>query len=110
VLSIIVGILTISGLHMSLRIREDSIFTLRVNSSSILGGFISLVSFVTIFILVYRKYYIRGDFNLNYYYFLMRGFSLRIIILLVADRLVVLILRWESLGIRSFFLINYYQT
>lgn len=89
---------------------EYEFFTLEFNNISITNIFLCLVILVGVFIIVYTRYYILLEFRFGYYLIIMFGFLISIVSLLFCSRWLVLILSWEGLGIRRFFLINYYQT
>ena len=95
------------GIRVSFR--EMELYTAELFNSPTALWFSVLVLVVSALIVVYCKYYIMGEFNLNYYMVLIFMFIIRIVLLLIAQSLFVLILRWEGLGVSSFFLINYYQ-
>jgi len=73
-------------------------------------SFYLLVILVSLFILYYIKFYMFGEFNFQYYSSLIIIFILSIVVLLLANSYILLLLSWEVLGVRSFFLINYYQS
>jgi len=102
-------LLMTSGLGISLVAREDSFLRLSVGLSEALASFIVLVGVVSIVILLYRKFYMHGEFNFAYYMLLILSFALRMLLLLTSINLLTLVLRWEFLGVSRFFLINYYQ-
>lgn len=77
--------------------------------SKISQMFLILVVFVSLFIFLYSIIYMYGEFSFGYYISVMIVFIISIICLLVSSNWVSLILRWEGLGIRRFFLINYNQ-
>jgi NADH-ubiquinone oxidoreductase chain 5 len=75
-----------------------------------LGSFMFFVCFVSVLIVIYSNYYMSGELKLQLYITLMIVFILRMLFLVVAGSFTILLLGWEGLGIRSFFLIMYYQT
>lgn len=94
--------------YSSLSIREIDLFNLDI--SFYISQFSLLVIIVSVTILFYSSYYIRGEFNISYYLILIIRFILRIVGLLCSYNWTFLIISWEGLGISSFMLINYYQS
>jgi len=71
--------------------------------------FVFSVSLISILILVYRFYYIRGDFQFYRFYVLVVLFIMSIIIIIIRPSLFRVLLGWDILGVVSFCLVVYYQ-
>lgn len=64
---------------------------------------------VTLSVLVFRTYYLNRELNFNYYYFVLLIFVGRIFILNFRNSIFTMLLRWDLLGISSFFLVLFYN-
>lgn len=73
----------------------------------ILFSFILIL--VTFRVLVFRTYYLNGELNFNYYYFVLLIFVGRIFRLNFRNRIFTILVRWDLLGISRFFLVLFYN-
>lgn len=73
----------------------------------ILFSFILIL--VTFSVLVFRTYYLNRELNFNYYYFVLLIFVGSIFRLNFSNRIFTILLRWDILGISSFFLVLFYN-
>lgn len=64
---------------------------------------------VTFRVLIFSTYYLRGELNFNYYYFVLLVFVGRIFSLNFRNRVFTMLVRWDLLGISSFFLVLFYN-
>lgn len=74
--------------------------------NSLLFSFILLLVFLRV--IVFRSYYLDGDLNFSYYSLIMVVFVVSILMLNFCNRVFVMVLSWDLLGISSFFLVLYY--
>lgn len=75
--------------------------------NSILFSFILLL--VTMSVLVFSSYYLNGELNFNYYYFVLLVFVGRMFGLNFRNGVFSMLLSWDILGISSFFLVLFYN-
>lgn len=75
--------------------------------NSLLFSFI--LGLVTLSVLLFSTYYLRGELNFNYYYFVLLVFVGRIFILNYSNNVFSMLLSWDLLGISSFFLVLFYN-
>ena len=75
--------------------------------NSVLFSFI--LGLVTLRVLLYSTYYLHGELNFNYYYFVLLIFVGRIFILNYSSRVFTILLSWDLLGISRFFLVLFYN-
>lgn len=73
----------------------------------ILFSFILIL--VTFSVLVFSTYYLNGELNFNYYYFVLLIFVGRIFRLNYSNRIFTILVSWDLLGISSFFLVLFYN-
>lgn len=64
---------------------------------------------VTIRVLVFSTYYLRGELNFNYYYFMLLVFVGRMFRLIFSSGCFSILVSWDLLGISSFFLVLFYN-
>lgn len=64
---------------------------------------------VTLSVLVFSTYYLDGELNFNYYYFMLLIFVGRMFSLIYRNRSFTMLLRWDLLGISRFFLVLFYN-
>lgn len=64
---------------------------------------------VTFRVLIFRRYYLNGEINFNYYYFVLLIFVGSIFILNFRNRIFTILLSWDILGISRFFLVLFYN-
>lgn len=73
----------------------------------ILFSFILIL--VTFSVLVFSTYYLNGELNFNYYYFVLLIFVGRIFRLNYSNRIFTILVSWDLLGISRFFLVLFYN-
>nr|WES13254.1 NADH dehydrogenase subunit 5 [Fenusa (Kaliofenusa) sp. 2 GYN-2022b] len=71
--------------------------------------FLSVVLFISCFVIYYSKYYMEGDLNLNRFICLVLMFILSMILLIISPNLISILLGWDGLGLVSYCLVIYYQ-
>lgn len=71
--------------------------------------FLRVVSLISMFIIIYRIYYIEGEFNNTRFIFLLFSFVFSIFLLIVRPNIIRIILGWDGLGLRSYALVIFYQ-
>jgi NADH-ubiquinone oxidoreductase chain 5 len=64
---------------------------------------------VTLRVLVFSTYYLNGELNFNYYYFVLLIFVGRMFGLNFRGRIFTILLSWDILGVSSFFLVLFYN-
>nr|YP_009550286.1 NADH dehydrogenase subunit 5 [Heterorhabditis indica]YP_817460.1 NADH dehydrogenase subunit 5 [Heterorhabditis bacteriophora]ABJ80704.1 NADH dehydrogenase subunit 5 [Heterorhabditis bacteriophora]AZU95945.1 NADH dehydrogenase subunit 5 [Heterorhabditis bacteriophora]QAA11090.1 NADH dehydrogenase subunit 5 [Heterorhabditis indica]QAA11102.1 NADH dehydrogenase subunit 5 [Heterorhabditis bacteriophora] len=75
--------------------------------NSILFSFILFL--VTLSVLVFSSYYLNGELNFNYYYFVLLIFVGSMFMLNFSNSIFTMMLSWDLLGISSFFLVLFYN-
>nr|BAV78685.1 NADH dehydrogenase subunit 5 [Steinernema litorale] len=75
--------------------------------NSILFSFILLV--VTLSVLIFSTYYLNGELNFNYYYFVLLIFVGSMFSLNFSNSMFTMLVSWDILGISSFFLVLFYN-
>nr|WEB60579.1 NADH dehydrogenase subunit 5 [Ascaridia galli] len=65
--------------------------------------------FVTLSVLVFSSYYLDGELNFNYYYFVLLVFVGSMFSLMFSTGSFSMLLSWDVLGISSFFLVLFYN-
>nr|YP_009391064.1 NADH dehydrogenase subunit 5 [Caenorhabditis nouraguensis]ARV88329.1 NADH dehydrogenase subunit 5 [Caenorhabditis nouraguensis] len=75
--------------------------------NSILFSFILFL--VTFSVLVFSTYYLNGELNFNYYYFVLLIFVGSMFSLNFSNSIFTMLLSWDLLGISSFFLVLFYN-
>lgn len=68
-----------------------------------------ILGVVTLRVLIFSTYYLDSELNFNYYYFVLLIFVGRIFILNYSNRVFIILLRWDLLGISRFFLVLFYN-
>lgn len=108
---IIVCLLIWSSLPRVFILTFSEVELLSLRFESVASGvlFSLLVLVVSVVVFSYARYYINSEFSFGFYIGLITIFIVSILGLLVTRSWTVLVLRWEGLGITSFFLVNYYQ-
>lgn len=71
--------------------------------------FLTTVSIISLFILLYRVYYIEGDKNFKRFTLILLSFVLSIILLIISPNIIRLMLGWDGLGLTSYALVIFYQ-
>jgi NADH-quinone oxidoreductase subunit L len=69
---------------------------------------VNVVSFITLFIIVYNVGYMEGDEHLTRFWFFFLYFLGSMLLLVVSDNLIQTMIGWEGVGICSYGLIGYY--
>nr|UZP15734.1 NADH dehydrogenase subunit 5 [Contracaecum sp.] len=64
---------------------------------------------VTISVLFFSTYYLNGELNFNYYYFMLLIFVGSMFSLIYSNSCFTMLLSWDLLGISSFFLVLFYN-
>lgn len=64
---------------------------------------------VTMSVLVFSTYYLDGELNFNYYYFVLLIFVGSMFRLIYSNNCFSILLSWDILGISSFFLVLFYN-
>lgn len=82
-------------------------FKVSVYFDSVIFSLILLL--VTLSVLVFRTYYLDGELNFNYYYFMLLIFVGSMFRLIYSSRSFTMLFRWDLLGISSFFLVLFYN-
>lgn len=75
--------------------------------NSLIFSMILLV--VTLSVILFRSYYLSGELNFYYYYFILIMFVLSIFSLNFSLNTFSMLLSWDLLGITSFFLVLFYN-
>nr|YP_009024221.1 NADH dehydrogenase subunit 5 [Oesophagostomum asperum]AGL61163.1 NADH dehydrogenase subunit 5 [Oesophagostomum asperum] len=75
--------------------------------NSVLFSFI--LGLVTLSVLLYSTYYLHGELNFNYYYFVLLIFVGSMFMLNYSSSVFTMLLSWDLLGISSFFLVLFYN-
>ena len=68
-----------------------------------------ILGLVTLSVLVFRTYYLHGEINFNYYYFVLLIFVGSIFMLNYRSSVFTILLSWDLLGISRFFLVLFYN-
>ena len=68
-----------------------------------------ILGLVTLRVLIFSTYYLDGELNFNYYYFVLLVFVGRIFMLNYSSRIFIILLSWDLLGISRFFLVLFYN-
>nr|WES13241.1 NADH dehydrogenase subunit 5 [Fenusa (Kaliofenusa) sp. 1 GYN-2022b] len=71
--------------------------------------FLSVVFFISSFVIYYSKYYMEGDLKLNRFICLVLLFVLSMMLLIISPNLISILLGWDGLGLISYCLVIYYQ-
>nr|QVJ97791.1 NADH dehydrogenase subunit 5 [Macrophya dolichogaster] len=71
--------------------------------------FLSVVMFISSFVIFYSKYYMDGDLMLNRFISLVLMFVFSMILLIISPNLISILLGWDGLGLVSYCLVIYYQ-
>nr|YP_010531119.1 NADH dehydrogenase subunit 5 [Dentathalia scutellariae]UXW93341.1 NADH dehydrogenase subunit 5 [Dentathalia scutellariae] len=71
--------------------------------------FLSVVLFISSFVIFYSYYYMENDLNLNRFIILILMFVLSMSLLIVSPNMVSILLGWDGLGLISYCLVIYYQ-
>lgn len=71
--------------------------------------FLGFVIFISSIVLFYSGDYIRGDYNINRFIYLVLAFVASMVILIIRPNLIRILLGWDGLGLVSYALVIYYQ-
>nr|YP_010892324.1 NADH dehydrogenase subunit 5 [Cylicostephanus longibursatus]WJO90057.1 NADH dehydrogenase subunit 5 [Cylicostephanus longibursatus] len=106
---ILMMILVMPVMKLSLLFLEWDFLSLKFNFyfNSILFSFI--LGLVTLSVLVFSTYYLHGELNFNYYYFVLLIFVGSMFMLNYSSSIFTMLLSWDLLGISSFFLVLFYN-
>nr|YP_008963978.1 NADH dehydrogenase subunit 5 [Macropicola ocydromi]AGY95433.1 NADH dehydrogenase subunit 5 [Macropicola ocydromi] len=102
-------ILMVPFMKLSLFIMEWDFLSLKFNFyfNSVL--FSLVLGLVTLSVLLYSTYYLHGEVNFNYYYFVLLIFVGSMFMLNYSSSVFTMLLSWDLLGISSFFLVLFYN-
>lgn len=71
--------------------------------------FLSFVLMISSIVIFYRNEYITGDNNYKRFFYLIVGFVISMVIIIISPNLIIIMLGWDGLGLVSYCLIIYYQ-
>nr|ASS30657.1 NADH dehydrogenase subunit 5 [Gastroptychus investigatoris] len=71
--------------------------------------FLSFVLFISSMVLYYSGDYMKGDYNINRFIYLVLAFVLSMGFLIISPNLISILLGWDGLGLISYILVIYYQ-
>nr|YP_004927923.1 NADH dehydrogenase subunit 5 [Cucullanus robustus]ACV96759.1 NADH dehydrogenase subunit 5 [Cucullanus robustus] len=80
-------------------------FSLMFNSLS----FSLILVVVTLSVMFYSSFYLAGEINFCYYYFMLLVFVMSMFFLIFSNSVFTILLMWDLLGISSFFLVLFYN-
>nr|YP_009024233.1 NADH dehydrogenase subunit 5 [Oesophagostomum columbianum]AGL61175.1 NADH dehydrogenase subunit 5 [Oesophagostomum columbianum] len=102
-------IVNLPFMKLSLIFLEWDFLSLKFNFyfNSILFSFI--LGLVTLSVLLFSTYYLHGELNFNYYYFVLLIFVGSMFMLNYSSSVFTMLLSWDLLGISSFFLVLFYN-
>nr|QFX74889.1 NADH dehydrogenase subunit 5 [Pleonexes koreana] len=89
-----------------------------INSLSVIMGFmfdwvsllfLSVVSLISMFIMVYSVYYMEGEVHNTRFCFLLLSFVFSMFLLIVSPNIISIMLGWDGLGLSSYALVIFYQ-
>lgn len=83
------------------------VFKLNFYFNSLIFSFVLFL--VALTVLIFSCYYLVGELNFGYYCYVLIIFIFRIFFLNFCDNVFIIILRWDLLGISSFFLVLFYN-
>lgn len=83
--------------------------TINFSFNSINLIFILCVLLIRLIIFLYSFFYLKNDFSLAKYLFLILYFMLSIVIFIISENLYCIYIGWDNLGISSYLLIAYYN-
>ena len=102
-------ILFVAEIKVSINVLEWDFFSLKINLYFNRLLFSLILSIVTLRVLFFSTYYLQGEINFNYYYFMLLIFVGRIFILNYSNNVFNMLLSWDLLGISRFFLVLFYN-
>lgn len=105
----IIIVINFPFIKISFYLLEWDFLSLKFNFyfNRILFSFILIL--VTFRVLLFRTYYLNGELNFNYYYFVLLIFVGRIFSLNYSNSVFTILVSWDLLGISSFFLVLFYN-
>ncbi|YP_004221776.1 NADH dehydrogenase subunit 5 (mitochondrion) [Macrobrachium nipponense] len=71
--------------------------------------FMSFVCFISSMVLFYSGGYMSGDYNIGRFMYLVLGFVLSMLLLIISPNMISILLGWDGLGLVSYALVIYYQ-
>lgn len=71
--------------------------------------FLSTVIFISSVVILYREIYIKNDKFINRFTYIVLGFVISIILLIIRPNIIRIIIGWDGLGLVSYCLVIYYQ-
>nr|WEG22884.1 NADH dehydrogenase subunit 5 [Diprion sp.] len=71
--------------------------------------FMSMVLFISSFVILYSNSYMSNDLNLNRFILLVVMFVMSMMLMIISPNLVSILLGWDGLGLISYCLVIYYQ-
>nr|ASS30670.1 NADH dehydrogenase subunit 5 [Gastroptychus rogeri] len=71
--------------------------------------FLSFVLFISSMVLYYSGEYMKSDYNVNRFIYLVLAFVLSMAVLIISPNLISILLGWDGLGLISYILVIYYQ-
>nr|UDL72538.1 NADH dehydrogenase subunit 5 [Oesophagostomoides longispicularis] len=106
---LLLGIMFVPLMKLSFYMLEWDFLSLKFNFyfNSIL--FSLILGLVTLSVLVFSTYYLHGEINFNYYYFVLLIFVGSMFMLNYSSGVFTMLLSWDLLGISSFFLVLFYN-
>uniref|UniRef100_UPI0030DF1D34 NADH dehydrogenase subunit 5 n=1 Tax=Porrocaecum reticulatum TaxID=2161849 RepID=UPI0030DF1D34 len=108
-LMLCLGLFMLPFFKLSLFFVEWDFLSLKVSVyfNSLVFSLILLL--VTMSVLVFSTYYLDGELNFNYYYFMLLVFVGSMFSLIYSNNCFSMLLSWDLLGISSFFLVLFYN-
>nr|AHA52611.1 NADH dehydrogenase subunit 5 [Chabertia ovina] len=108
-LLVLTVVLFLPFMKLSLMILEWDFLSLKFSFyfNSLLFSFV--LGLVTLSVLLYSTYYLHGEINFNYYYFVLLIFVGSMFMLNYSSGVFTMLLSWDLLGISSFFLVLFYN-
>nr|AVV66505.1 NADH dehydrogenase subunit 5 [Cooperia oncophora] len=105
----ILMIMFMAEMKLNVSFVEWDFFSLKLNLyfNSLLFSFI--LGIVTLSVLMFSTYYLHGEINFNYYYFVLLIFVGSMFMLNYSNNVMNMLISWDLLGISSFFLVLFYN-
>nr|UXK95529.1 NADH dehydrogenase subunit 5 [Macropostrongyloides mawsonae] len=106
---LIMGLLYMPYMKLGVYMLEWDFLSIKFNFyfNSVL--FSVVLGLVTLSVLLYSTYYLHGEINFNYYYFVLLIFVGSMFMLNYSSSIFTMLLSWDLLGISSFFLVLFYN-
>jgi len=99
----------VSSIRLVDILKNSDLVRIKISLENSVFLFIMLLIVVSFFVLLWGRYYILGDENLRLFFWILVGFVLSMVALIVSDRFLLLFIGWEGLGVSSFLLVIFYQ-